>query len=60
MPHENTKHDKHLPKLISCHIYDRNRDNTVCDFYQRNHGFINEFRASKYIYIYCHTRIWYK
>ena len=31
--------------VISCDIYDRNIDNTMCDFYQRSHGLINEFRT---------------
>ena len=43
MPIVNTKHDIHLGNFISCDIYDRNIDNTVCDFYQRSHGLINEF-----------------
>ena len=38
----NTKLNIHF---ISCDIYDRNIDNTVCDFYQSSHGQINEFRA---------------
>ena len=45
MPIVNTKHDTHLGNFISCDIYDRNIDNTVCDFYQISHGLINEFRA---------------
>ena len=45
MPIVNTKHDIHLGNLMSCDIYDRNIDNTVCDFYQNSHGLINEFRA---------------
>ena len=45
MPIVNTKHDTHLGNFISCDIYDRNIDNTVCDFYQRSHGLINEFHA---------------
>ena len=45
MPIVNTKHDIHLGNFISCDIYDRNMDNTVCDFYQRRHGLITEFRA---------------
>ena len=49
MPIINTKHDTHLGNFISCDIYDRNIDNTVCDFYQRSHGLINEFRACECI-----------
>ena len=49
MPIVITKHDKHLDIFISCDIYDRNIDNTVCDFYQRCHGLINEFIACYYI-----------
>ena len=45
MPIVNTKHDIHLGNFISCDIYDRNIDNTVCDVYQRGYGLINEFRA---------------
>ena len=45
MPIVNTKHDIHLGNFISCDIYDRNIDNTMCDLYQRSHGLINEFRA---------------
>ena len=45
MPIANTKHDTHLGNFRSCDIYDRNIDNTVCDFYQRSHGLIIEFRA---------------
>ena len=45
MPILNTKHDTHLGNFISCDIYDGNIDNTVCAFYQRSHGLINEFRA---------------
>ena len=41
----NTKHDTHFGKFILCDIYDRNIDNTVCDFYQKSHGLINEFLA---------------
>ena len=41
----NTKHYTHLSNFILCDIYDRNIDNTVCDFYQRSHGLINEFRV---------------
>ena len=40
----NTKHDTYLGNFISYNIYDRNIGNTVCDFYQRSHGLINEFR----------------
>ena len=42
MPIVYTKHDQHLGNFISCDIYDRNIDNTVCAFY---HGLINEFRV---------------
>ena len=45
MPIVNTKHDIHLCIFISCDIYDRSIDNTMCDFYQISHGLINEFRA---------------
>ena len=41
----NTKYDKHFGYFISCDIDDRNIDNTMCDFYQRSHGLINEFCA---------------
>ena len=51
MPIVNTKHDTHLGNLISCDIYDLNIDNTVCYFYQRSYGVINEFRACN-----CRTR----
>ena len=37
---------KSMPgNFISCDMYDRNIDNTVCDFFQRNHGLLNEFHA---------------
>ena len=42
MPIVYTKHDTHLGNFISCDIYDRNIDNTVCAFY---HGLIHEFRV---------------
>ena len=46
IPIVNTKHDIHLGNFILCDIYDRNMDNSVCDFfYQRGHGLINEFRT---------------
>ena len=50
IPTVNTKHDKHLGNFISCVIYDRNIANTLCDFYQRSHGLINEFRACDWLY----------
>ena len=34
MPIVNNKHDKHFCNFISCDFYDRNIDNTVCDFYE--------------------------
>jgi len=40
-----TKQDKHLGNYISNDIYDRHLCNTVCDFYQRSHGIINDFRS---------------
>ena len=40
-----TKQDKHLGNFISHDIYDRHLYNTVCDFYQRSHGIINDFRS---------------
>ena len=45
MPIVNTKHDTHLGNFISCDIYYRNIDNTVCDFCQKSYGLINEFCA---------------
>ena len=35
--------------FISCDIYDRNIDYTVCDCYQRSHGLINEVCACDFI-----------
>ena len=48
MPNVNTKHDSHLGNFISCDIYDIDIDNTMCDFNQRRHGLINDFRACDY------------
>ena len=45
MPIVNTKPDIHLGNFISCDIYYMHIDNTVCYFYHRSHGLINEFRA---------------
>ena len=37
--------DKHLGNFISSDIYDRNIYANVCDFYQRSHGVVNDFRS---------------